>query len=177
MSAAKLALPNPEYKDSHIEAVREFHAENRYMHLDTLALSSDFEAYVMRLCDPELQKEPLPEWAEYVPETVLWLVREDTYIGTLSIRHRLNWHLEKYGGHIGFVIRPGWRGKGFGKKILRLGLPAAQHLGLDRVLLTCASDNLAARRIIEKNGGVYQDDVPGTAQHPPRLRFWIDIGG
>lgn len=177
MSAAHLVTPSVDFKDSYLEAVAEYHREGRYQETSLLDISADFEAYVSHLGDPDRQNRPLPDWAEHVPETILWLVKEDVYIGTVSIRHRLNWHLEKYGGHIGYIIRPSWRGKGFGKKILRLALPVAQHLGIDRVLVTCAPDNAASRAAIEGNGGVYRDEVSATAQHPARQRFWIDLRG
>lgn len=176
MSAAKLFPPSVECRDSYLDAVREYHAEGCYKDVDISKVYEDFEGFVARLADPKNQAWRLPDWAKYVPETRLWLVKDDTYIGSVSIRHRLNWHLEKFGGNIGYIIRPSWRGKGFGKKILRLALPVARHLGIDRALITCAPDNAAARRVIEANGGVYHDEVPGTAQHPPRLRFWIDLG-
>jgi predicted acetyltransferase len=38
--------------------------------------------------------------------------------------------------------------------MLAAGLAQCRQLGLDRVLLTCAADNEASRRVILANGGV-----------------------
>src|SRR5438876_674627 len=45
---------------------------------------------------------------------------------------------------------------GYGMLICRLALDEAQKLGLDRVLLTCADDNVGSWKVIERNGGVLQ---------------------
>ena len=49
-------------------------------------------------------------------------------------------------------------------------LPMARALGLDQVLFTCDTDNVASRKVIEANGGRYED-TRGTT-----LRFWIPTG-
>ena len=54
------------------------------------------------------------------------------------------------GGHIGYVIRPSERRKGYGTLILGLALVQAHACGLDRVRFTCNTENIASARIIEK---------------------------
>jgi predicted acetyltransferase len=49
-------------------------------------------------------------------------------------------------------------------------LPVARALGLDQVLVTCDSDNVASRKVIEANGGRYED-IRGN-----KLRYWIRTG-
>lgn len=75
-------------------------------------------------------------------------------------------------GHVGYVLRPSARGKGYGKAILRLGLEECRRLGLDRVLLTCDETNAASRGVILANGGTYEStvDVPDG---PGKERYWI----
>ncbi|MER7732715.1 hypothetical protein ABTX80_17690 [Streptomyces erythrochromogenes] len=52
-------------------------------------------------------------------------------------------------------------------------LEEARALGLDRVLLVCAVDNLASAGTIERNGGVLESvrDTP----HGPARRYWIAL--
>ncbi|MCD8497132.1 MAG: GNAT family N-acetyltransferase [Alphaproteobacteria bacterium] len=96
MSASKLVKPSMEYKESFLEALKEFHAEGRYKFIDATEVSGDFEGFVKRLNDGRRNlHKPFADWIEPVPETVLWFVKDDQYIGTFNIRHRLNWHLEK----------------------------------------------------------------------------------
>lgn len=175
MSASKLVKPSVDYKDGYLEALREFHAEGRYEFLDDKELEENFSAFIgdINAGKKHLHK-PYENWVEPVPETILWLVKDHEYLGSINIRHRLNWHLEKWGGHINFVIRPTKRGKGFGKKILRKGIVYACHLGVERALMTVDPDNKAGITIVEKCGGVYADTMPETEKFPERHRYWLD---
>ncbi len=67
------------------------------------------------------------------------------------------------------------RGRGFGRLALALALPRFRELGLDRILVTCDSTNEASRRIIEANGGTFEDEVQLADRVVPTRRYWIDI--
>ncbi|HBH26634.1 MAG TPA: GNAT family N-acetyltransferase [Rhodospirillaceae bacterium] len=175
MSASKLARPALDYKDSFLAALAEFRAESLYDFVDVAETSKDFKGFVDRLnAGARLLHHPAPDWLEPVPETLLWLVKDEDFIGTLHIRHRLNWHLERWGGHMNFAIRPSWRGKGFGKKLLRKALPAAAALGVERALLTVRPGNAAGIHVIEDCGGVFADETDATERFPARRRYWIE---
>jgi len=175
----ELVLPSAKYKDSFIEAVKEFREDNsfplmhkRYHEVSLDELERDFEGYVERIRSHE-RGENLP--AGFVPVTEFWLVDGDAYIGTAYVRHVLNENLARIGGHIGYDIRPSKRGKGYGNTILELVLPKAKALGISKALLTCDVTNVASRKIIEKNGGVLEDQVPNPETGVDKLRYWIDI--
>lgn len=175
MSASKLVRPDTEYKESFLGALREYHSEGRYLYNELHRLDNDFEGFIKALkAERGYPHQPYQEWVEPVPETVLWLVKDGEYIGTADIRHRLNWHLEKWGGNIHFAIRPTMRGKGFGKKLLTKAKPFANYLGLEKALITVGADNIAAIRVIELSGGVFDAETQETDQFPARLRYWID---
>lgn len=175
MSASKLARPGSEYKNSFLDALREYHAEGRYLYNDLHRTDTEFERFIASLrAEKGYPHQPWQDWVEPVPETVLWLVKDEHYLGSVYIRHRLNWHLEKWGGHIHFIIRPTMRGKGFGRKILLKSLPYANHLGIGEGLITVAPDNKPAIRTVEACGGIFDDETPETAQFPARRRYWID---
>ncbi|MAS87084.1 MAG: GNAT family N-acetyltransferase [Micavibrio sp.] len=175
MTASKLIRPIIDVEQSYIEALHEYHAEGRYKEKDIQMISSDFDTYV-ELLHKDIGHPEIPQdsWVEPVPQTVLWLIKDNEYFGTLNIRHRLNWHLERWGGHITFIIRPSKRGMGFGKKILQKGLPVAQMLGVDKALLTVPLERPRAERIIEFCGGVYQDTTTETEKFDPCKRYWIN---
>jgi predicted acetyltransferase len=46
----------------------------------------------------------------------------------------------------------------------------ARTLGLDQVLVTCDTDNVASRKVIKANGGRYEDTRGNN------LRYWIPTG-
>lgn len=175
MSASKLVKPSIDYKDSYLDAMREFQEEGRYQFLNLEEIEKGFETFVEDLNEGRRHLHlPYEDWVEPVPETILWMVKEKEFIGTFNVRHRLNWHLEKWGGHINFLIRPTMRGKGFGKKILRKGMACVNFLGVDKALITVDPDCPEAIKTIESVGAVYQDDTPSTEKFPPRKRYWLD---
>ena len=93
----------------------------------------------------------------------------------LAVRHFLNETLEKYGGHIGYSIRPSERRKGYAKKMLKAALPFCRELGLRQVLITCREDNIASERTILANGGVYESTVREPEKDVRLKRFWIEL--
>ena len=46
---------------------------------------------------------------------------------------------------------------------------------MDRVLLTCESDNVASARVIEKCGGRLEDVRLSRVTDKPINRYWIDL--
>lgn len=104
-----------------------------------------------------------------VPATIFWYVSRQFYLGTLVIRHELTDELADVGGHIGYHVIAPWRRQGHATRMLANGLQQARRLGLTRVLLTCAPDNVPSRRVIIANGG--QPDGRRGGED----RFWIEL--
>ena len=103
-----------------------------------------------------------------VGSTTYWLYADGIPVGFGKLRHELTEGLRKVGGHIGYGIAPQYRGKGYGKELLRLLLAEAQKRGIDRVLITVHADNEASRKVALANGGVI------TEQTDERLWIWAD---
>ncbi len=175
MTAAKLEKPSIEHKQSYLKALKEFHEEGRYTFLEIEDVSENFAEFIEKVNNGKRHlHKPYSDWIEPVPETVLWLIKDHEFIGTLNIRHRLNWHLEKWGGHIGFIVRPSMRGKGYGKKLLQKAIPYIAHMGIERALLTIDPDDKGANKIVQFVGGKMQDTLPATDKFPSRNRYWLD---
>lgn len=175
----ELVLPSAEYKDSFIDAVKEFQADDDnshrnqwYRRLSIDELENGFESFVERE-QSHARGENLPEG--YLPYSTFWLIDNGIFIGQTNLRHSLNDHLRLIGGHIGYDIRPTQRRRGYGKKILELALQKAKELGIERVLLTCNVNNEPSRKIIEKNGGVLENQVSNPETGIDKARFWIDV--
>ena len=129
-------------------------------------------------------------WAEYMAQMAAWerglelpsdrvrasfLMAEadGALVGRTSIRYELNDFLASYGGHIGYVVRPAYRLRGYATDILREALIIIRSDGVERVLVTCDHDNLGSAKAIENQGGVLEDtrvDPRGVLKR----RYWID---
>ncbi|MGW4243260.1 GNAT family N-acetyltransferase [Nocardia sp. NPDC004722] len=83
--------------------------------------------------------------------TYRWIFDTDRILGGIALRHH-----DTGLGHIGYGIRPSARRQGTAAWALTAILPEARALGLSRVSITCAPDNLPSIRTIERNGGVFQ---------------------
>ncbi len=111
-----------------------------------------------------------------VPSTFLFAFDGPRIVGRVTIRHALNEFLLRVGGHIGYVVVPGFRRRGYATAILHHALGIArQQLGLTRVLVTCDDDNIGSLRTIEKNGGVLENVITGPDLDVPKRRYWIDL--
>ena len=92
------------------------------------------------------------------------------YLGRIAIRHRLTPNLLEVGGHIGYDVRPSARRRGHATEMLRQALLIAGRMGIGRALITCDVGNIGSRTVIERNGGVLEDERAG------KLRFWVPTG-
>lgn len=110
----------------------------------------------------------------FVPSTFLVGDVDGQIVGRVSIRHELNDFLRTRGGHIGYGVLPGCRGRGYATEILRQALVVARSLGIDRVLITCDDDNLASSRVIETCGGKLDSMLPAEPGTPAVRSYWID---
>ena len=84
-----------------------------------------------------------------VAYSTFWLIDKEEVVGVVRVRHEE----VKYGGHIGYDISPEHRKKGYGNQILKLALDKAKEIGIEEVIITCNINNIASRKIIEKNNG------------------------
>lgn len=174
----QLSRPTERVHQSFIAAMAEFRAEGRGSAEDGSMIGSElrtfslhwstpagFAAYVDWLRQQSLEDSPRPDG--HVPSTTLWWVQDDAYLGRLAIRHRLTPRLREFGGHIGYDVRPTARRRGHATAMLTAALPVACHLDITSALVTCDVDNVASRKVIERNGGIFADQRSG------KLRFWV----
>lgn len=173
-----LLLPTTSVHQSFLAAMAEFQEEGRGNAQDSSMISREIRTFGREWSTPNgfanyvtvlrAQADEDTERPEgLVPSTTLWYVDGADYLGRLAIRHRLNETLLNYGGHIGYDVRPTARRHGHGTAMLRAALPIAHELGIDQALVTCDHDNVGSRRIIETNGGVFED------RREDKLRYWV----
>ncbi len=176
MSEAKLTIPCLKYLISYLEACREFKHSGEI--LDGLPHDPDdfnkWEKTIFAKFEQERLGLGLPDG--YVPSSTFWLVDGGKFIGAGNLRHCLTPALERFGGHIGYSIRPSKWNRGYGTIQLSLLLREASKLGISQVLVTCDEGNTGSYRVIKKSGGIYQDTIDNIIDNKLRRtkRYWID---
>jgi len=110
------------------------------------------------------------------PYTTYWLmdVKKDTIYGVSRLRHSLNAISQKEGGHIGYDVPPSLRNAGYATELLGQTIAKARAMGIRRLLLTCDSDNRESARVIEKNGGVLENQIVSDITRKLINRYWIN---
>lgn len=85
--------------------------------------------------------------------STFWLIDNDEIVGITRIRHQG----EETVGNIEYDISPLYRNNGYGTEILKLTLKKAKETGLKDIILMCTLNNIASKKIIEKNNGTFLD--------------------
>jgi predicted acetyltransferase len=121
----------------------------------------------------------LPKWLlkQTVPTTKFFLLEEGSpkILGVIDVRHRLNdYLLNNPGGHIGYAVAPSERRKGYATEQLRLALEKCREMGIGPVLITCHKENIASVKVIQKNGGVLEDERV-SKEGKVFQRYWITL--
>ncbi|TDP97333.1 GNAT family N-acetyltransferase [Labedaea rhizosphaerae] len=164
MREAHLTAPDLRYHRSFLGALREYHEDELR---ENLRDPADFARWLDDMREAGSHGTAAIE-RDRVRHRILWWVRDDDYLGRVRINLELNDELTEFGGHIGYDIRPSARGQGHATALLREAIGVAKEHGIVRALLTCAPDNHASRRVIERNGGVLHD-----LSAAGRLRYWV----
>jgi predicted acetyltransferase len=178
----ELVEPDVRFHQSFLRAMADFVAEGRGGTTDLSNIGRDLREWAPGWEDPAVfaaytaavRAQALgdtPRAASFVPSTTLWWGEGQEYLGRIQLRQRLNGALLETGGHIGYDVAPEHRRQGHATAMLRAMLPVVRaDYGLGHVLITCDTDNVASRKVIEACGGVYEDTRRG------KLRYWVPTG-
>lgn len=171
---------------------------NVYLKFPTMEDREKWIEYIKEFCNNNLNSKPLDyteglnykEWIKKitnehngielsegrVPSSVYFLMDDDKIVGHLSIRHNINSSfLSLYGGHIGYVVRPSERRKGYASIILNLALEKCKDLGLENVLVTCKEDNIGSAKTIENNFGILKEVIYIPKENCNFKKYWINV--
>ena len=132
------------------------------------------EQYLRQCCD---MPDPAKLQPGLVLQTIFWMLDpEGLAVGMVRVRHCLNDKLRIHGGHIGYFVRRDQRGKGYAKEALRLALIELRKLGEECALLTVDPGNIPSIKVIEGNGGRFEDTRTEPETGNKFRRYWIDLG-
>ena len=167
-----LIKPNVDYEKEYSEMINDWkiNDENHipwFINLDT----TNFMVMVEKL---EGLSKGIGVEDGFVENSTYWLVNSNKkIIGAINIRHRLNEFFLKYGGQVGYGVRPSERRKGYAKEILQMGLKICKNMGYGKVLLCCNADNTGSVKTIIGSGGIL--DSEGIFNGEKIQRFWITL--
>lgn len=119
-------------------------------------------------------EENLPE--SYSPHTLYLAINDNNKIvGAIGIRWKQVPVLMTFGGLIGYSIRPSQRGKGYASEMLKLALDKFKNTNIENILITCKDFNIASKKVIERNGGIFENTYSNDDDGYTYLRYWIKI--
>ena len=125
----------------------------------------EFQQWLIRKQEESEQKGIADGWK--VPSVTYWLYCNGVPVGFGNVRLLLTDALRRADGNIGYGIAAPFRGRGYGKELLRLLLLEAGRAGLEKVLVTIHKENTASRAVARANGGVL------TEETDERAYYWI----
>jgi predicted acetyltransferase len=139
-------------------------------------LRADGDPYVWIVANAAMENpDTVPEGLVTAEQFVYVREGDGRIVGMIQYRHTLNEHLFRYGGHIGYSVRPDERRKGYAKAMLADCLAYCRQRGLTRALITCLEANEASRRTILANGGVYENTEYNAAEDKRLQRYWVGL--
>ena len=170
-----LERPNINRKKEAIEYINEFIQNNSEIH-GVGSLHKYLENYESWLNHLQEMRN-IKEIGKLVPAETFFLIRENDnkIVGMIDIRLALNDFLKKYGGNIGYSIRPTERRKGYNKINLYLALKFCKEKGLNKVLLDCDYSNLGSARTIISLGGKLVKEEINEISNTVMKDFEIDV--
>ena len=166
---------------------KEFNEQDKEQLLDMINEINEYDANfeglddIGRMEDYNVFLKKLEKWKHqeqinfnYSPQTTFGVFDNEKLVGGFVLRHTLKGVLINHGGNIGYLVRPSERKKGYGKILLKLALEKARDIGLEKVLVTCRNDNIGSKKVIESNGGIYENDYCDESLGKTYRRYWIE---
>lgn len=146
--------------------------DNNFEGLSNMKDADNYEEFLKKL---EINKHQELINPDYSPQTTYGLFDDDKLVGGFNLRHVIKGDLIKYGGNIGYLIRPSERGTGYGTILLHIALEKANEIGLEKVLVGCRVENIGSSKVIENNGGIYENNYYDEITGKTYKRYWINI--
>lgn len=112
-----------------------------------------------------------PDWAT---STNFYYFLDGEIVARIGCRWELKGELARVGGHIGYVTRTDYRGRGIMAELVTFALNEYAKRGIEEVLITAREDNVASRRTIEH----FESRLDGYADDKGHCyaRYWVKTG-
>ena len=154
----KLVFPNLELKEQYYDLVKSALRNGDISEMGNAYRENEkYEDMLIRL---ENRSKGINISSRDVPATVQFILNEkEKVVGTIDIRHTLNDNYFSRLGHIAYYIKLEERNKGYATEALKLALEKLKNeYKVNKVLITCLKNNIASRKVIEANGGIFEKE-------------------
>ena len=151
-----------------IKGIDTFEGIRNFEHLENM----NFEEWYKEL-DNNKNKDKLPK--EYSTQTTYLVIDNNEIVGILNARWEKVSALMLFGGLIGYSIRPKYRGKGYANEMLKLGLEKFKEKDINEVLISCKDFNIASKKVIEKNNGIFEREYYNKDEGYNYLIYTIEL--
>lgn len=187
MAELRLVRPEERYRAQALEYIKEFQTRGSEIHgasgLDQFI--ENYDGWLEKLDADRVRKpnrERVPAETFFLMKQLhgkyrIWAGTDEMIVGMVNIRLALNDALWKFGGHIGYSIRPSERRQGYNKVNLYLALKICQRRGLEAVLLDCDRRNIASAKTIRALGGklIRETEHKTETGLVPMQQYVIDV--
>lgn len=170
----KFKEPTIEMKSSLEEYRRAFQERNEPLYggskLSKLDTIEDWLYYLESCEDPTKAL-----YYRRVPQKVYVLCDLNTsrILGLLHCRFGDNERIRTIGGPVGYSVHPLERRKGWGEVLVKKAITLFKLLRYPSIYITCMKSNHASRILIEKCGGLLEEEVRVPEFNEPVLRYTI----
>lgn len=176
MNNYELIYPDLEHKEEVLAMLEEIRVVDaglrwQYSGMSSLEKYDNYEDWLKKVMQESTGQNLAPD---RVPASTYIMINKDNnkVVGIVNIRHQLNEYLLNYAGHIGYSIRPSERQKGLGTLQLKLALEISKSLGIQKVLITCDTENEGSAKVIENCQGQLENIVPNGEFSTKR--YWLN---
>ena len=169
----RLVLPSYKYKNEYEKLVISAIKNNDVSKMgDAYRENESFNHMLIRLKD---RINGINISKNDVKATVYFIIEDSRVIGTIDTRRELNDSYFNRLGHIAYYIKKEERNKGYATKALSLALKKYKKEKINKILITCIKSNIASRKVIQKNNGVFEKEFKDDLTKEIIQRFWINI--
>lgn len=166
----KLVNPTIKYKDSYLELVKAAKVNGDISEMGNLI--ERMKVLIQWLKD-RTQGKNIAKLD--VPSSMKWIIENGEVVGTIDLRHVLNKNYFERLGHIAYYIHPQKRNRGYATKALSLAIKWYKKMPINKMLITCYSDNEASKKVILNNGGVFEKATQDKQSNKTINRYLISI--
>lgn len=173
MNRLKLVLPTPDDESKITDYKREFiESGDRIYGAGGLKNAESFNKWYISFCN-NLSEETVRKGLSSETTYLAISIDDGHLVGMITIRHRLNDFLLKFGGHIDYSVRKSQRRKGYATEMLGLALKECKRLNIKKVLITCDKNNVASVNTIINNGAKLENEI--KVKNRISQRYWITL--